>query len=330
MSVVSTSSGKVFTAEANETLLEAALRAGVVLEHGCCTGRCGSCKGRVRSGDTLIIHDESGLTDVEKTSGWILTCARSAIGDVVLDIDALTDICMHQIKTLPCKVHQLTMLSSDVMKVVLRLPPTQSFQYHPGQYVDVIGFNGLRRSYSIASAYAVDGFIELHIRRVAGGAMSRYWFEQAKNNDLLRLNGPKGTFFLRDTADRDLIFLATGTGMAPIKAILEFLAVNDFKSDQQKSLHVYWGGRTLPDLYWDPRAIGMVFQYTPVLSRETESDRWASGYVQTACLASHHDLSNSVVYACGSSNMIESARASLTLAGLPLRNFRSDAFLCSA
>jgi CDP-4-dehydro-6-deoxyglucose reductase len=325
--VISILNGKQFEAASDETLLDASLRANLILEHSCKTGRCGTCKSEIVSGKTLRLFDEVGLTATEKSSGWILTCARTAVDDVQLTIEDLGDVKLYPAKILPCRIQSLEKLAPDVLKVVLRLPPQQSLDYHAGQYIDVIGGGGIHRSYSIANAPSADKSIELHIRQVPDGAMSRYWFEQAKLNDLLRLRGPLGSFCLRDVAGVDLILLATGTGMAPIKAMLERL--DQGPGLNQNSVHVFWGGRTQADLYWCVAGVEERYVYTPVLSRAGAEWTGARGYVQQAVLAANIDLKNAAVYACGSPAMIASARSLLLNAGLESRRFRSDAFVCS-
>ena len=221
------------------------------------------------------------------------------------------------------------MLAPDVMRVVLRLPPTAEFSFIPGQYIDVIGPSGVRRSYSLANASFADKKLELHIRSVDGGVMSQYWFGQAKTNDLLRLNGPLGTFFLRDVSGLDLVFLATGTGIAPIKAMLE--SMRYFAAQQQpRSVTVLWGGRTPQDLYFDAAGMPGRFKFLPVLSRADGHWSGARGHVQQALLVALPDLSQAAVYACGSDAMIRDAQTTLTAACLPSNRFYSDAFVCSA
>lgn len=329
MPSISTLNGKHFDAESNETLLDAALRANVILEHSCKTGRCGTCKSQVAVGSTMAILDESGLTPTEKSSGWVLTCARSAIDDVQLAVEDLGDFKLYPAKTYPCRIQSLEKLAPDVLKVVLRLPPQQHLAYHPGQYVDVIGPGGMRRSYLVANAPSAEKCIELHIRQVPDGTMSDYWFEQAKPNDLLRLHGPLGTFVLRDVTGLELIFLATGTGMAPIKALLESLTRMP-EARQPQAIHVFWGGRTSADLYWNPAESGELCGYTPVLSRASAEWQGARGYVQQAVLAANLNLEQAAVYACGSPAMINSARTQLVNAGLEPRHFHSDAFVSSS
>lgn len=310
-------------------MLDAALRAGIVLEHSCKTGRCGSCKTQLLGGSSFPLVDEIGLSQAERDAGWILTCVRCAKNDIQLDIEDLGGIRVYPAKTLPCRIAALERLSSDVLRVILRLPPNRQLDYHPGQYIDVIGKEGLRRSYSVANALASDKTIELHIRQVPEGAMSRYWFEEARINDLLRLNGPLGTFFLRDVSGLDLVLLATGTGIAPIKAMLEGLAAGPLVR-LPRSISVYWGGRASQDLYWNPEGVGLALRYIPVLSRGDSSWRGARGHVQQAALQSGASLEQAVVYACGSLVMTNSARAQLVAAGLNGRRFYSDAFVPSS
>ncbi len=329
MHTISITSGKQFSAHGNETVLDAALRQGVALEYSCRTGRCSTCKGRLLTGETVAMHEELGLTGAERDAGWILTCVRQACSQAVIEIDDLGDVQLHAAKTMPCRIHSIERLAPDVLKVLLRFPPTASFAYHPGQYVDVIGGNGVRRSYSVANAPGVDKLLELHVREVAGGLMSQYWFNQARQNDLLRLSGPLGTFFLRGIEGRDLVFLATGTGIAPVKAMLEALdSIEDMR--QPRSVSCYWGGRHEQDVYWRPAHTPAHHRFEPVLSRAT--DRWTGrrGHVQDAFLSDKPKLENCIVYACGSDAMIHSARERLQVAGLQPHTFHSDAFVCSA
>lgn len=328
MAIIHLTSGREFAAESGVTLLDAASTAGIALPYSCRTGRCSTCKALVRRGQTRLLTDETGLSPKEVEEGWILTCVRAAETDVELDIQDLEGITLPQPKTLPCRIAELEKLAPDVMRVKLRLPPTSNFSFIPGQYIDVIGINGARRSYSVANASFSEKKLELHIRAVDGGLMSDYWFNQAKTNDLLRLNGPLGTFFFRDFKNTDVFFLATGTGIAPVKAILESLA-QVLEEQQPKSITVLWGGRKPVDFYIDLAAIPGKHRYIPVISRPHEGWVGAEGYVQDVLLSIALDLNNAAVYACGSDNMIHDAKQLLSNAGLPKARFYSDAFVSS-
>jgi CDP-4-dehydro-6-deoxyglucose reductase len=210
------------------------------------------------------------------------------------------------------------------MQIMLRLPPGVEFAYLPGQYLNVIGPGAHRRSYSIANAPSADKRIELHVRRVPGGILSEYWFERARANDLLRLDGPIGTFFHRGDP-KETVFLVTGTGYAPAKAILEDLAARRWPHP----VLLIWGGRDRHDHYHVPAGGGLDLSFEAVLSREP-SPHARRGYVQDVLLATGRDPADMIVYACGSEKMIAAARAALVAAGLPLKSFHSDAFVQSS
>lgn len=329
MVAVKLTNGREFSVASGKSLLEAALTAGLVWPYSCKTGRCRSCKCKLLQGETTALQLEVGLSNAEKKDKWILSCVRVASTDLLLEVDDLFDVELPLVKLVPSRISQIDRLAPDVVRVQLRLPPATDFKFISGQYIDVIGSHGLRRSYSLANADCANKTLELHIRAVDGGAMSDYWFNQAQVNDLLRLNGPLGTFFLRDTSNLDLFFLATGTGIAPVKAMMESIA--NLSLDQRpKSITVLWGGRTERDLYFDVRKIPVPHCFVPVLSNAPTDWTGVRGYVQQALLDLQRDLSNAVVYACGSDAMIRDANVVLIEAGLKPQNFYSDAFVCSA
>lgn len=329
MHTVTLTSGKHFVAESGATILDSARQSKITLAYSCQTGRCSVCRCKLISGKTRALQSESGLTDIEKIDGWILSCARAAETDITIEVEDLGGVVLPTSKTLPCRISSIDRLATDVVRVMLRLPPTADFRSIPGQYIDVIGPGGVRRSYSLANANTADKTLELHIRAVEGGVLSDYWFKQAKVNDLLRFNGPLGTFFLRSLDQLHLVFLATGTGIAPVKAMLESLT--HIPPDQvPQSVTVFWGGRTAEDLYFDPQAIPAGHRFVPVLSRAAAGWAGVSGYVQNALLATQPDLARTAVYACGSDAMIRSAKSSLLAAGLPDTRFFADAFVPSA
>lgn len=328
MASVKLSNGKSFVSESGTSLLDSAKASGITLEYSCRTGRCGVCKTTVLCGETATLKDETSLTAEELAAGMILTCCRHALGDVEIDAEDLGALGDIVVKTLPCRIDSIARLAENVVEVTLRVPANSNFSYLPGQYLDIIGDAGLRRSYSIANAQRVDGKLELQIREVEQGMLSQYWFGRAKPNDLLRLEGPFGTFSLRDKDSSFIVFLATGTGIAPVKAMLEQIQSNPALV-AGKEILIYWGGRTPGDIYWTPQLEGLNGRFIPVLSRANEQWAGRNGYVQSALLEDDIDLTRSVVYACGSEEMIHSAREALTAAGLPAKHFHSDAFVSS-
>jgi CDP-4-dehydro-6-deoxyglucose reductase len=331
MPIVRLSNDKSYACDERTSLLAGAEAAGLVLEHSCRTGRCSSCKARVVAGSTTALRPEEGLSAQERDEGWILTCVRSATADVQLDVADLGDITRYARRLVPCRIQSLERLAPDVLRVVLRLPPTAALGYLPGQFFDVVGTGGLRRSYSIANASGQSaGGVEIHVREVANGAMSAYWFGQVKVNDLLRLDGPLGTFFVREAPGDHLVFLATGTGIAPVKAMLEGLAASA-ATWRPARISVYWGGRTEQDHYWRPDATlaSLDIDFVPVCSRPAADWTGARGHVQDVFLRTAPDLARTWVYACWSSQMVESATVCLTELGLPANRLHSDAFVPS-
>ncbi|HJW57955.1 MAG TPA: 2Fe-2S iron-sulfur cluster-binding protein [Burkholderiaceae bacterium] len=328
MALVTLVSGKSFQAPTGMSILDAASLEKIAIPYSCKTGRCNTCKCKVISGSTRALHLEVGLTENEKAEGWILSCVRSVESDSLLEVSDLGDIELPIAKTLPCRISEIRRLTSNAVQVFLRLPPHTDFRFMPGQYIDVIGPNGVRRSYSLANSSFAEKMLELHIREVQGGVMSDYWFNQAKSNDLLRLNGPLGTFFLRETKGVDLIFLATGTGISPVKAMLESM-ISVIPDQRPKSVTVLWGGRRPEDLYLNIANISGFHTYIPVLSRPDKNWSGANGYVHDVLMDTDPDLKNAAVYACGSDAMIHSAKTRLVQAGLPAKRFYSDAFLSS-
>lgn len=317
-----------YPCQESQTVLDAAKKANVVLEHSCRTGRCGMCKAEVLSGETELLKAEVGLTAKEVDEGFILTCCRSTKSDIAINVEDLAELANYPTKTIPCRIDNLKLLAKDVMLVTLRTPPAMPLNYLAGQYIDVIGKDGLRRSYSIANYPNKDRKIRLHIRSLSGGKMSGYWFNDAKVEDVLRLEGPLGTFCYRHTKKKNIVFLATGTGIAPIKAILEQFDHEDhFKN---YSVSVYWGGRKKEDFYDEKVLNGSGYKFIPVLSRGGHDWQGATGYVQDVAIGDGHDWDQTVVYACGSPVMIESAKLTLQSYGLSVKSFYSDAFLSSS
>lgn len=327
MTLIRTSSGKQFESTTGESILDAAMRARVMVEHSCKVGRCATCLARVLKGESKLLYREEALTAQQSADGWILTCARTATGaQLELEVDEL-DAVLPPVRTYPCRIKSLDILGRDVMRVILRLPPAQKLQYLPGQYVDVIAPGGLRRSYSIANSSAGEDGIELHVRKVEGGMMSQYWFQHAAANDLLRLQGPRGTFFLRGAGGNHLVFLATGVGIAPIKSMLGALGTDPQAAPLSVSL--YWGTRSSDDLYWQPDNGAWPVDYTPVLSRADAGWAGERGYVQQAALEKHADFSRTVVFACGSQDMISDSKRLFVEKGLDPKKFYYDAFVAS-
>lgn len=313
-----------FSCSTEDTILIGAQKKNITLNYSCKTGRCKSCKAKVIEGTSIKIVDEIGLSNEEKKEGFILTCIRKPTSDITLDIEDLSDYALEPIRTLPSKVDGITKLSPNVIELRLRFPPQTSFNYLPGQYINIIKGDS-KRSYSIANNDSTNGIV-LFIKNYQGGLFSNYLFNEAKVNDLLRIEAPIGTFFLRNTDKKNIIFMATGTGIAPVKAILE--QMNDDNTGLlTKNIFLFFGGRFLEDLFWKPEFSNINVNFIPVLSRSEQGWNGSVGYVQDILLSKSINLSDSVVYACGSENMINDSNKILIKNGLSEDSFYSDAFV---
>jgi CDP-4-dehydro-6-deoxyglucose reductase len=328
-------SGHQFTVGDDETVLEAALREGFALPYGCRNGACGACKGTVVSGELDYgQHSPTALKDDEKSQGRALFCRAKPLSDLVIEakeIGAAKDIV---VKTLPCRVEKLDKRADDVMVVKIKLPASERLQFLAGQYIDFQLKGGRSRSYSLANPPHDDALLELHIRHVAGGLFTDQVFSTLKERDILRLKGPLGSFFIREDSDKPMIFIAGGTGFAPIKGMLE----HAFAEHTDRELVLYWGVRSLKDLYMAELPQQWLaerpnFSFIPVLSDPLPEDRWQgrTGYVHDAVLADFADLSGYQVYACGAPVMVDSARAAFVAnRGLPEDEFFADSFVYAA
>jgi CDP-4-dehydro-6-deoxyglucose reductase, E3 len=322
-------SGHTFPIEAHETILEAALKHGFTLPYSCRDGVCGTCKGKVVTGQVDYgKHQESMLSDTEKAAGMALFCCATPQSDLVIEcreVSAVKDI---PVKTLPCRVQKMQRPASDVMILSLKLPANERLQFLAGQYIDILLKDQKPRSFSLANAPHDDEFLELHIRNITGGEFTHHVFEEMKERDILRFHGPLGTFFLREDNDKPIIFVASGTGFAPIKAIIQhalYIGMN-------RPMHFYWGARKLADLYmldkakqWEKDGI----KFTPVLSDAAPEDAWKgrTGFVHQAVLDDYRDLSRHEVYVCGAPVVVEAAHRDFTTQRkLPNEAFFSDAF----
>jgi CDP-4-dehydro-6-deoxyglucose reductase len=326
-------SGRQFAAEPDESILDAALRHGLTLPYGCKDGACGSCKGKVMAGS--VEHGKAqALKDDERAAGQALFCCARAQSDLVIESRQITAAGDIPVKTLPARVEKLERLAPDVIALHLKLPASERLQFLAGQYIDILMKDGRKRSFSLANAPHDDALLQLHIRHVPSGAFTDHVFAAMKVKDILRFNGPHGSFFLREDSSKPMILLAGGTGFAPIKALVEHALAEDC----QREMVLYWGARARSDLYMDalPRAWAAAhanLRYVPVLSEPAAADAWdgRTGLVHQAVMADFPDLSGHQVYACGAPGMIDAAREDFTVTcRLPEEEFFADAFTFAA
>ena len=330
-------SNRSFEVEGGETVLAAGIRQGINLPYGCKDGACGSCKCKKLSGQvTHGTHQQKALSDAEEAQGFVLTCCAVANTDLVLESRQVSAEGAFPIRKMPTRVSLMEKKSDDVMRLLLQLPASEPFHYHAGQYIEFLLQGGARRSYSMANAehtLGTGGGLELHVRHMPGGLFTDPVFQSMKVRDILRIEGPFGSFYLREDSVKPIILLASGTGFAPIKAIIEHM---QFKGIT-RSATLYWGGRRPTDLYMDDwvraRQLEMPnLHYVPVISDALPADHWTgrTGFVHQAVLQDVPELCNHQVYACGAPIVVDSAQRDYLRAGLPPDEFFADSFISEA
>ncbi|MBK1689691.1 CDP-6-deoxy-delta-3,4-glucoseen reductase [Rubrivivax gelatinosus] len=330
--------GVEFEVQRDETMLAAAIRQGVGLPYGCRDGACGSCKCRLLDGRvTHGAHQRKALTPEEEAAGQILSCCAVPLTDCAVEARGVPAAGQFPVLKMPVRVLAIERAAADVALLKLQLPANQNLQYRAGQYVEFILRDGARRAYSIANAPQQLGeppAIELHIRHMPGGKFTDHVFGAMKEREILRLEGPLGSFFLRTDSAKPIVLLASGTGFAPVKAILEQMRLEKI----ERPVVLYWGCRRRADLYrhdWCVQAAAAMpnLHYVPVLSEPTADDAWdgRTGFVHQAVMADWPDLSGHQVYACGTPAMVEAAqRDFVARCGLPADEFYADSFTSEA
>jgi CDP-4-dehydro-6-deoxyglucose reductase len=328
-------SGRQFSCDAGESILAAAIRAGVGLPYGCKNGACGSCKGKLVSGQAEIgAHQGRALSAAEREAGQTLFCCAMPQSDVVIEVREVLGVGDFPIKKLPSRVAKLERVTDDVMILSLQLPATERMQFKAGQYIEFLLKDGKRRAYSMATAPHSDELLALHIRHMPGGLFTDQVFGTLKEKDILRFEGPLGTFFLREDSQKPIVMLASGTGFAPIKAMIDHWA----HQESTRPVTLYWGGRRPADLYmnalceeWSKTLPN--FRYIPVISDALPEDNWTgrTGFVHKAVMQDLQNLFDYQVYACGAPIMVEAAQRDFVAeCQLPNEEFFADSFTSEA
>lgn len=320
---------RAFEVSQEDTILAAALKSGCQLPYSCQTGVCGTCKGKVIEG--VVDHaqtDLSVLPNAARRDGYVLLCQARALSALTIACEVVEATQNIPVRRLVSRVEQLERLAEDVVRIRLRLPAKDPLKFLPGQYINVVMQGGIRRSLSLANV-PDDNVLELHLRNY-GGPFSKHVFNVMKEGDLVRLEGPLGTFFVREESTKPIIFVASGTGFAPVKAMIE----NELKKASGRPMTLYWGGRRPSDIYLSPVAQAWAEQhgltFVPVLSDVQPEDEWRgrTGFVHQAVMDDFADLSNHQVYACGAPIVVQSAKRDFTAERhLPEVEFFADMFV---
>lgn len=318
------------TAKPGETVLEAALRQDIHLPYTCRDGACGNCKGTIMRGTVSYRpYLESALSEQEKQAGKTLFCCAIPQSDLEIEYYEDERLKLAPVKQLTCRVHKMVRAAPEIMLLYLKLPQGAGIQFLAGQFIDVLLKDGSRRSFSFANAPHDYEFIQLHIRHIPGGKFTTHVFTQMKEGEELSIEGPLGSFYVREDSEKPMIFVAGATGFAPVKSMLEHM----FFTGSKRRMQLYWGVRKRGDLYMADLPEQWLkehdnFEFIPVLSDAGPEDNWSgrTGLVHEAILQDHPDLSGYEVYACGSVHMVQAARPSFLAKGLPEDACFSDAF----
>jgi len=320
-------SGKSFQCRSDQTVLDGALSNGFNFPYGCQNGFCGQCKAVILNGE--IDYDEGNpeaISDDDIEANMALLCQCKAKSDLYIAVDEIDSLANIQIRSMPCRVEEVNHLNHDVVQLILKIPGSQSLQYLAGQYLDIEHPEFEPRAFSIANAPVNSNLLELHIRLVEGGQFTNFVFNALTEKTILRIEGPKGSFFLREESDCPIIFIAGGTGFGPIKAIIENLIL----MNSSRTVYLYWGVRTEQDFYlnlpseWSEKHSNISF--IPVLSEPDSSWSGMSGYVHEVVMKDFENLIDFEVYACGPPVMVKAAAKSCIENNLKKENFFSDSF----
>ena len=316
-----------FPCEPNESVLDAAQRAGLEMPFSCRKGVCGTCKGRVVSGETRAFTGDA-LSATERAESQALFCNTRPRSDLVIAPRSIGKADPFARKTTPARVFRLQRLADDVMLVHLRFPAGIRVKFKAGQHLNLLLDNGERRDFSMANPPRESDGAQLHIRHVPGGAFTSYVFETLKRGDRLKLEIPFGDFTLRE-CDKPILFVAGSTGFAPIKSIIEDMFIKNIR----RAMTLYWGARTMSGLYselpsrW--AAENPHFKYVPVISDAPEPGI-RHDLVHKAVLEDHPRLGGYEAYVCGVPVMTQAAQREFIAAGLPADAFFADAFVTRA
>jgi NAD(P)H-flavin reductase/ferredoxin len=319
-----------FAAEAGQTVLDAAAKHGIELPYSCRKGACGNCKGRLLQGDLVAGTGAGGHALGIDAPDEHLLCRAQPASDLLIAPKSWRRIDPSARKTLTATVLRNQLAASDVSILHLRFPAGVRARFAAGQYLEILAPDGRRRAFSMANAPHDNDGVQLHIRHLPGGTFTSTVVPALAKGDKLQVELPFGDFYLREDSDRPLLFIAGGTGFAPVKSIIDHL----IKRGIARPMTLFWGARNPQGLYaaqtiekWRQQCPAL--RYEPVISDPVPVSAWNGrrALVHEAVLESFDSVENFDVYACGAPIMVQAARTALEdRRGLPANQFFSDAF----
>lgn len=320
-----------FQAKLGQTILDAAAQNGIELPYSCRKRVCGNCRGKVLSG-SLVFGTTGGSHETGcDESDDHLFCVAQPAGDLLIRPQSWRRIAADARKTITATVFRNEIVAKDISILNLRLPPGVRIKFAAGQYLEVLLPGGERRAFSMANAPHVSDSIQLHIRHMPSGGFTQKVVPNLVKGDKLEIEVPHGDFYLREDSDRPLLFIAGGTGFAPIKSIIEHI----IKRQIQRPMTLFWGAREPEGLYalelverWNSSCID--FRFEGVISGDVEPSAWNGirGRLPQAVLENFDSVADFDVYVCGAPSMVNALRSALTdKRGLRINQFFSDSFV---
>jgi len=315
-------SGEGFEVEAAQTLLGAALRAGIPLPSDCRQGACGTCRVEILEGRVTYDEPPMGLAPEDEAAGYAFACQARAQSDLVIRAASAALVPAERRTAAIAAIERLT---PDVFH--LRLELERAIDYAPGQHMKVVLPGGATRNFSMASR-PNGGALDFHVRRVPGGRFTDGQLPGMRPGQPVEVELPHGAFIFRRQDYRPVLMVATGTGLAPLRSMLHAL----LDDPDAPPIELYWGMRTACELYadaelraWAQRIPGL--RYVPVLSRADASWTGRRGHVHDAVCEDHAKLSELAIYLCGSPNMIGEAKPAFARRGASLEHLYADGFV---
>ena len=312
-------SGREFFVDGNDSVLEAALRAGLSLDYGCSSGGCGKCRARVVAGQVhRVRHSDYVLTAAEKTAGIVLMCCNTAVGDLVIEAREAHSAADMPLQYIEARVKSISPIADDIRLLHLQTPRSNRLRFLAGQAVSLSLPGGPSTSYPVASCPCDERNLQFHIRERAGDAFAERVFSGLNDGDTVRIEGPRGEFVLDEESNRPLIFIACETGFAPIKSLLE----HAMALDVAETLHLYWisvgnSGHYLDNLCrsWSDALDN--FRYAPLTAEAALPDEAAIQGALQQLLEDHPRLDGYDVYVAGPERLANAAQFLLLERGLP-------------